>query len=107
MYKDKELFDFSNYPKQPKYYDSLNNLVVGKMKDETCGVPVKGFIGLKSKVYTITEEENHECRKVKDINKPVVDDELKHEDYKNVLFTRSYVGHETNRIPWKGHTLGT
>ena len=33
FYKDKELFDFSNYPKDSKYY--ANNLVVGKMKDET------------------------------------------------------------------------
>ena len=27
-------------------------LVVGKMKDETSGVPMKNFVGLKSKMYT-------------------------------------------------------
>ena len=31
-------------------------------------------------------EENHECTKAKCINKNVVDDKLKYEDYKNVLF---------------------
>ena len=29
---DKNLFDFSNYPKDWKYYNNWNNLVVGKMK---------------------------------------------------------------------------
>ena len=45
--KDKELFDFGNYPKDSKYYNNSYNLVVGKLKDETCGVPVKGFCSIK------------------------------------------------------------
>ena len=49
------------------------------MKNETCDVPIKSFIGLKSKMYTITKEENHECKKAKYINKTIADDELKHE----------------------------
>ena len=35
------------------------------MEDETCGVPSKGFVKLKSKTCTLTTEENHECRKCK------------------------------------------
>ena len=47
MYKDKEFFHLSNYPKDSKYYTGANNLVVGKMNDETCGVSIKrGFAGL-------------------------------------------------------------
>ena len=45
-YKNMELFYFGNYPEESKYYNR-NNLVVGKMKDETCGVPIKSFVGLK------------------------------------------------------------
>ena len=41
LYKSKELFDFSNYPKDFKYYNDASNLVVGKMKNETSGVPIK------------------------------------------------------------------
>ena len=37
FYKDKQLIDFSSYPEDSKYYDDANNLVVGKMKDETYG----------------------------------------------------------------------
>ena len=33
VYKDKELFLFSNYPKNWKYYNDSNNLIPGKMKD--------------------------------------------------------------------------
>ena len=32
FFKDKELFDFSNYPKDSKYYNTAKNLVVGKRK---------------------------------------------------------------------------
>ena len=53
FYKDKELFNFSNYPKHSKCYNDSNQLVIGKMKDEACGVPIKGFVGLKSKMYSI------------------------------------------------------
>ena len=57
------------------------------MKDGTCGVPLKGFVGLKAKVYTFIAKENHECKKAKGINKNVVDDELKYEGYKTFSST--------------------
>ena len=47
LYKDKELFDFSNYAKDSKYRSGANDLFVGKMKDETSGVSIKRFVGLK------------------------------------------------------------
>ena len=87
FYKDKELFDFSNFPKDSKYYNNANNLVIGEMKDETCGIPIKGFVGLKSKMSFI-KKENHGSKKAKDIFENIVDDELKYEDYKNVLLNR-------------------
>ena len=33
-FKDKELFDFSEYPVSSKYYDSSNKKVLGKIKFE-------------------------------------------------------------------------
>ena len=88
FYKDKELFDFSNYPDDLKYYSNANDLVEGNMKDELCSVSIKGFAGLKSKIYDFITEDNHESKKAKGINKIVVDDELNDEDYKNILFNR-------------------
>ena len=103
FFKDKE---FSNYPEDSRYYNNTNNLVVSKMKDKTCGVPIKGFVGLKSKMYTFITEDNHESKKAKHVNKSVVDDKLKYEDFKNVLFNRSYMRHEMNRIQDKDHNVG-
>ena len=48
--KDKEMFDFKNYSPKPKYYDDSNKIVVGRMKDETSGVAIEEFIGLKPKI---------------------------------------------------------
>ena len=57
-------------------------------------------------MYSFITEESHESENLKGINKNVVDDELKHEDYKNVLFNRSYLRHEMNRTQSKDHNLG-
>ena len=48
---DKETFDFSNHSTKSKYYDNSNKFVVGKMKDETFGVAIKKFVGLKPKMF--------------------------------------------------------
>ena len=53
---------------------NANNLVVRKMKGETCGVSIKGFAELKYKMYTFITDKNHESKKAKDINKNVLDD---------------------------------
>ena len=76
-----------------------NSLVLGKMKNETCGVPVK--------VYTFITEGHHESKKAKDINKNVVYDELKDQYYKNILFIRLYMRHEMNRIKRQDHNIGS
>ena len=65
FYKDKELFDFSKYPKDSKYYNNAKNLVAKKMKDETCDMSIKGFKWLKSKMYTFITEGNHEYSLIK------------------------------------------
>ena len=59
---------------------ATNYLVLAKMKDETSGLLVKGFVGLKSKMYTFKIEDNDEFNKPKEIRKNVVNDELKYED---------------------------
>ena len=53
LYKWKDFFDFSNYSKDPMFYDGINKNVIGKMKDVYGGVIIDEFIGLKSKIYSI------------------------------------------------------
>ena len=52
FYKWKDLFDFSNYSKDSRFYDDTNKNVIGKMKDEYSGAIIDQFIGLKSKMYS-------------------------------------------------------
>ena len=51
LLKDKELFDNSDYPKPSAFFFDENKKVTGKMKDEAVGMPIKEFIGLRSKMY--------------------------------------------------------
>ena len=69
---DKEMFDFSNYSTKSKYYDNSNKLVVFEMKDETAGVAIGGFVGLKPKIYSLLVDDNSEYKKAKSVNNNVV-----------------------------------
>ena len=91
LYKDKELFDFSNYSKDSKYYSGATNLIVGKIKEETSGLPIKGFAGLKSKMNIFITEDKYEYEKVKGINENAVEYELNYKDCKSVLLNGSYI----------------
>ena len=53
FYKCKDLFDFSNYSKDSKFFNNANKKVIGKMKDEYGGAIIDGFVGFKSKMYLI------------------------------------------------------
>ena len=53
FFKWKNLFDFSIYSEDSKFFDGANKKVIGKMKDEFGGVIVEEFDGLKSKMYSI------------------------------------------------------
>ena len=51
FFKHKHLFDLSNYPKDSKVFDPVNEKVIGKMKDVSDGKINNEFVGLKSKMY--------------------------------------------------------
>ena len=45
------MFDFSDYPKDSKFFYPFNEKVIGKMKDEIVGKIISEFVGLKPKIY--------------------------------------------------------
>ena len=53
FYKWKDLFDFSNYSKDSKFFNETNKNVIGEIKDEFGGVIIIEFVGLKSKMYSL------------------------------------------------------
>ncbi|VDH90685.1 Hypothetical predicted protein [Mytilus galloprovincialis] len=58
MMENKHLFDTSEYNSGHRLHSTLNKKVLGKTKDETHGIPIHEFVGLKSKMYSSTNEEN-------------------------------------------------
>ena len=68
FFKWKDLFDFSNYSKDSKFYDDANKNVIGKMRDEYGGVIIDEFIGLKSKMYSIKKKDGRESNTAKGEN---------------------------------------
>ena len=66
------MLDFINYMTKSKYYYDSNKLVVGKMKDETGGVAIEEFFGLKSNIYSFLVDDSGEHKKTKGMNKDVI-----------------------------------
>ena len=98
------MLDFSNYFTKSKYDDS-NKLVIGKMNDETGGVLVEEFVGLKPKMYSFLVD-NNEHKKAKVVNKNVVAT-ISHSEYKDILLNKKCLRHSMNRIQSKDHKIGT
>ena len=71
LLKDKELFDNSDYPKHSAFFFDENKKVIGKMKDEAAGMPIKEFIGLRSDMYSY-EINNETTKKCKGISKHTI-----------------------------------
>ena len=110
VYKDfnnnKEMFDFSNYLTKSKYYDDSNKLLIGKMKDETGGVAIEKFVGLKTKMYLFLVDDNSEHKKANVVNKNIAA-RISHNKYKDVLSNNKCIRHTVNRIQSKDHRIGT
>ena len=75
MHENLELFDTSDYPENHPLHSVVNKKVLGKMKDETNGVPIREFVGLRSKMYSFVFGEREE-KKLKGISKAVVKREI-------------------------------
>ena len=68
FFKHKRLFDFSNYPKDPKFFDPTNKKVIGKMKGKSEGKIIDEFVGLKSKLNSMKNIDGKESNTAKRVN---------------------------------------
>ena len=68
FFKRKELFDFSNYSKDSKFFNDTNKKVTGKIKDEFGGVIITEFVGLNSKMYSIKKSDGKEHNTAKGVS---------------------------------------
>ena len=65
------MFNFSDCPLDSKFFDPVNKKVIGKMKDEFKGKIFNGFVGLKSKMPSLTSVDDEEVTEAKGVNKKI------------------------------------
>ena len=107
FWNDKEKFDNSDYPESSPYFDKTNKKVIGKFKDEAVGVPIREFIGLRSKMYSYMKDDQKEARTAKGIKKNVIKKNITHENYKQTLFNNKQMHHTMKTIRSNNHQLGS
>eukprot|EP01050_Picozoa_sp_SAG11_P046454 SAG11_NODE_23773_length_383_cov_0.919014_1_plen_100_part_10 len=88
MKTDGSLYDMSNFqhPATKQFFDKTNKKVVGKFKDETDGMPIREYVGLRPKMYSLTygaadDKEEHKATG-KGIKRSHLKANIKHADYK-------------------------
>ena len=83
FFKHKYLFDFSNFSKDSKFYDSQNDMVVGKLKDQYTGIPINKFVRLKSKMHSMVSDDDKESNVAKGENIAT-----EFNEFKDILFNK-------------------
>ena len=96
FFKWKDLFDYSNYSKDSRFFDRTNKIVIVKMKDELGGMIVNEFTGLQSKMYSIKKIDGKENNTAKGVS---IASEF--DKFKDVLFHKKIIRRKMKRIQHK------
>ena len=100
------MFDNSDYDKDLKYYFDNNKKVIGKMKDETAGVPITEFVGLRSKMYSYMKDNQKGGKTAKGIKKNIIKKNITHNNYRET-FNSEQMMHKMKTIRSENHQLGS
>jgi len=73
------------------------------MKNELRGKIMTEFVGLRAKLYKALDDE--ETKKCKGIKKPVIENTISRENYKNCWFNSREEMRESNVIKSRGHEV--
>ena len=102
VFKHKHLFDFSNFPKNSKFFGEANKKVIGKMKDVSEGIAIDEFVGLKLKMYSIKNIDGKESNMAKGVSIAT-----EFSEFKDTLYKMKIMRHKMRRIQAKKHKMGT
>ena len=103
-----DLYDTSEYPNHSQLFSLKNKKIIGKMKDETYGNPIHAFVGLKSKMYAYTLEQNGkeiQAKRAKGVKKSVVQNQIKYEQYLECIEERKVLICNMKQIRSYDHQL--
>lgn len=97
-----DIMDFGNFDKDHEMFNPKNKGKLGKLKFEYC-TPIKEFIGLKCKMYSVSYGDSVKMR-AKGIKESALK-KLKIDSYKNVLENDSFMRQTQYSIISKKHTI--
>ena len=103
-------FDFSNYPKTHPLFNTTHRKVLGKMKDESCGVSLLEFVGLRSKMYSLkygSSDSDKDIKKAKGIIGHAAVAKMRHVDYLSSLQKAKQMTHSFHCIRSRRHVITT
>ena len=102
-----ELFDTSEYPKAHPCYSETNKKKLGTFKDETNGIPILEFVGLRAKCYSFVTANDKEKKVAKGVPRSAIATQLKHQLYKQCVKTNSQTYTTAQTIQSKNHNIYT
>ena len=106
LWEIKGKIDFSDCPNDSRFKDDPNKKIPGLFKDENHGVPMKSFVGLKSKMYSYVMADNTGNKRAKGIKRSAIRD-IRHKDYRRTLLDGSRMHHKMRVIKSSNHKLGS
>ena len=111
VYKDiteaHHLFDTSEYPIDHPCFSEENKKALGKFKDETCGIPIKEFIGLRAKCYSVLTVDDKQKNVAKGVPRDMIKRHLRHQMYSKCLKDHWAVFTTSSAIRSDRHTIYT
>ena len=107
FYQDKHLFDNSDYSSESQFSNQANENVIGKFKDEAGGKVITEFIGLKSKMYSYIRDDGCNNKTAKGVKKNIIQQNIKHQDYKDTLFKSLQIHSKMKSIRSDHHQLAS
>ena len=105
MAKHGDLYNMSDYPPEHPLHSTMNNKVLGKMKNECAGRPIAEYVGLRPKMYSILEVVGMNIKKAKGMKKNVVKKHIQHEQYRAALFKKKTFGHGMDILRSQKHRI--
>ena len=97
----------SDYPQDSPYFSAENKKVIGKFKDEAAGMPIREFIGLRSKMYSYVKDNGKNEKTAKGVRKNVIKKNITRDNYKDCLLNGKQMLHSMHTIRSDHHQIGS
>ena len=108
MWRDRDLFDISDYLTSSELHSLDKKKVPGKFKDEFNGKVIRKFCGLRSKMYATLHQDDSadvEKKKAKGVAKATIEKELCFDLYEKTLFNQTEMLSSMDLIRSRSHNI--